>query len=162
LQVRVAEWIGVYADPARLLADLQRDKRPFAARALLAGANGEGRRVLLRVTRFQRYEHVQASAARGLRERDEPVLVEDRPQRLACADSVGELPTARIEVEREPIRFAHRADARVHDVHRDAAHPDEAEERLEVAADDVIHVLAGALGPQPEPRRINGDVAFGE
>src|SRR6185503_785927 len=64
LQVRVAEWIGVYADPARLLAELHRDKLPFAARELLAGANGEGRRVLLRVTRFQRYEHVQASAAR--------------------------------------------------------------------------------------------------
>ena len=90
------------------------------------------------------------------------MLIEDRLQRAARADGVGELSTARVEVEREPIRLTHRADARVHDVHRYAPHPDESEKCLEVAANDVVHVLARALGTQPEPRCTDGDVAFRE
>src|SRR6266545_639644 len=105
---------------------------------------------------------MQPSAARGLRERDEPMLVEDCPQRARCADGVGEFPAARIEIEREPIRVTHRAHAGVHDVHRDASHPDEAEERFERAADEIVHVLAGARRTQPEPRNPDRDVALRE
>src|SRR2546427_7334977 len=47
-------------------------------------------------------------------------------------------------------------------MHRDAPDPDEAEERFERTADDVVHVLAGARRTQPEPRRPDRDVALRE
>ena len=74
---------------------------------LFADANGERRHVLLRVTRTQRHEHVQPSAARRLWERGEAVIVEDLSQGVACADGVGEFAAARIEIEREPIHVMH-------------------------------------------------------
>src|SRR5213593_4039470 len=47
-------------------------------------------------------------------------------------------------------------------MHRDAPHPDEAEERFERTADDIIHVLAGARRTQPKPRRPDRDIALRE
>src|SRR5437867_4858573 len=104
---------------------------------------------------------MEPSAARRFRERDEAMLVEDLPQRTAGADGVGEFTAAWIEVEREPIRITHRADARVHDVHGDAADPDEAEEHFKRAPDDVVHILARTRRAQTEPRS-DRDVALRE
>ena len=78
-----------------------------SARELFADANGESGHILLRMTRAQRHEHMQPSAARRLRERGEAVLVKDRLQFAARADGVGEFAAARIEIEREPIRVMH-------------------------------------------------------
>src|SRR5687768_18525272 len=107
--------------------------------------------------RAQRYEDVKATAARCFREGGESKLVEDDLQYFARADGVGEFTATWIEVEREPIRITHRGHARVHHVHPDATDPDEAEEGLEVAADEIVHVLTGALRTQSQPRCPNRD-----